>query len=103
MNPEMPTSRMRGRFGKRKSENGGKSWGADAERKGIQSRSISGTEAFGGDLLRNLGRVPIGVLFLKGGGADGSGGVKEAEGKVPFFCWGHSAECFELNGVEGLD
>ena len=94
---------MRGRFGKRKSENGGKSWGADAERKGIQSRSISGTEAFGGDLLRNLGRVPIGVLFLKGGGADGSGGVKEAEGKVPFFCWGHSAECFELNGVEGLD
>ena len=66
-------------------------------------RSISGTEAFGGDLLRNLGRVPIGVLLLKRGGADGSGGVKEAEGNVPFFRWGHSAECFELNGVEGLD
>jgi hypothetical protein len=43
------------------------------------------------------------VLLLKGGGADGSGGVKEAEGNVPFFRWGHSAECFELNGVEGLD
>jgi hypothetical protein len=43
------------------------------------------------------------VLLLKRGGADGSGGVKEAEAKVPFFCWGHSAECFELNGVEGLD
>ena len=77
--------------------------GADAERKGIQGRSVSGTEAFGGDLLRNLGRVPIGVLLLKRGGADGSGGVKEAEGNVPFFRWGHSAECFELNGVEGLD
>jgi len=43
------------------------------------------------------------VLLLKRGGADGSGGVKEAEGNIPFFRWGHSAECFELNGVEGLD
>jgi hypothetical protein len=50
--------------------------GADAERKGIQGGSVSGTEAFGGDLLRNLSRVPIGVLLLKGGGADGRGGVK---------------------------
>jgi len=43
------------------------------------------------------------VLLLKGGGEDGSGGVKEAEGNVPFFRWGHSAECFKLNRVEGLD
>ena len=75
-------------------------WGGRTKR---ERRSTSDTEAFGGDLLRNLGWAPIGMLLLKGGGADGSGDVKEAEGNVPFFRWGHSAECFELNGVEGLD
>ena len=98
--PDKSTGQVRGRDAPRVR---GTRLRVDAERKGIQGRSVSGTEAFGGDLLRNLGRVPIGVLLLKGGGADGSGGVKEAEGNVPFFRWGHSAECFELNGVEGLD